>query len=414
MDSLDDEDVLGAQAELFPRRSFAQKKIEVGQLHLVPRQKSLEVGVEELQIQGIDVLEIVLALLVPGGVVPIDKVFVQRQGHGAESRELDLDPEPPGGGGFPRRRGPRHANQAHGLASDDVFGDEGETPGVECLGHHDDVHGFSFCHLFVEARHGAHAQDVEPFAVFPEDVHQPGSGLKIRQGKGGVEGGRAQHHARSVGNEVEEGHGSRGRRQGGVEKAEAIVAGIEFHGVLHGPLEQAGLVVVPLSGEDPPGFVQRDHGAADGNVLGYQFPHGVVDVGHLVGAGGAGGKFTVIGVADGVADGDLAPQGLAAGQHEEKAQGAAVDFHALEGGRVHQLHRGVLVDDPVQRAQITVHPPGHHFALVSDAQFPQDILPRQGDFGGNPSPRHHIHRKSHGLPRSFIPGTGVPGEVLGV
>jgi len=411
MNALDDEDVFGPQTELPPRGPFAQKKVEARKLDLVPRQKPLEMRVEELQVQGIDVFEVVPPLFVPGGALPVHEVFVQRKGHGVEPRKLQLHPKPSGGRGLSRRRGSRHTHQAHGLTPDDLLGDQGQTPGVKGLGNHDDIHGLILRHLLVEARHGAHVQDIEPFAVLPEDVHQPRSGLKIRQGKGRVDGGKAEHHARSIGDEVKKRHGPRGRGQGGIVKAKPPLAGIELHGVLHGPLKKPGLIVVSLGLEDPPGLVQRHHGSADGDVLIHQIPQGLADASHLVGAGGAAGKLTVVGITDGVPNGDLASQGLTAGQHQEKTQGTTIDLHTLEGGGVHQLHRRVLVDDPIQRPQVTVHPPGHHLAAPLDAQLSQHIGPRQRYFGGNAPPSHHIHVKTHGVPRSFIPALGPPLEV---
>ena len=86
-------------------------EIEGGALDLLAGEEGDELLVEEVDVQGLEALEVVLAVLVAGSAVAVYEVVVQGNGGRVEADDLELDRELLGGGGLARARGARYENR---------------------------------------------------------------------------------------------------------------------------------------------------------------------------------------------------------------------------------------------------------------------------------------------------------------
>jgi hypothetical protein len=95
--------------------------------------------VQERQVDGLDGLEVRLAVGVARGLLAVDVVVVQREGHRVHPVDAQLDREALGEGGLPRGRRAGDGDQLDALAGHDLVGDLGDALLVERLGHLDDL-----------------------------------------------------------------------------------------------------------------------------------------------------------------------------------------------------------------------------------------------------------------------------------
>ena len=92
MNSLDQDDLVGLNTQ-FLAAIFPATLLEVkgGQFHFFAIVQPREVFVEELQIDGFDVLEIGFAPFVQRRLLTVDEVVVHRDGHRSEAVDAQLD-----------------------------------------------------------------------------------------------------------------------------------------------------------------------------------------------------------------------------------------------------------------------------------------------------------------------------------
>ena len=127
VDALDDENVVGLHAQLLAAL-LAASRLEVifRQLYLLATEERVELVVDELEIEGIDALVVIFALVVLGRVLTVDKIVVERNLQRFDAVGQQVYAQTLAGGGLSggRRTGEEH--EFHVLAAGNLVGDLGE------------------------------------------------------------------------------------------------------------------------------------------------------------------------------------------------------------------------------------------------------------------------------------------------
>jgi len=107
VDTLHHEYSARSELESLPRAfSRAGLEIEGRALDLLAAEEGDELLVEELDVQCLEALEVIFAVLVAGGALALDEVIVQGEGGRLESDDLELDGQLLGRSRLARARGP--------------------------------------------------------------------------------------------------------------------------------------------------------------------------------------------------------------------------------------------------------------------------------------------------------------------
>ena len=185
VEALDDDDGLRGQthglAVPFP---LAGLEIEVGQLDLLAVQELCHVAGEEVGVQGVDVLQITLAIRAEGHLLPVNVVVI----HAHEDGLLAVDPEL--GGQTVGRSGLAGGTGAcqHdglGVALADHVGDPGEFLLVEGFVDPDQLPDAAGGRQIVQVSHRLALHQLAPALAFVEDIEEIGA-FQIGGGLAGV------------------------------------------------------------------------------------------------------------------------------------------------------------------------------------------------------------------------------------
>ena len=228
-------------------------------------EKALQVVVEESEVDGFERFVVVLAVGVARGLVSVDEIVVERDEHGIQPQDAQLDAQTLGRGGLAARRGAGdeyHARSLRAVGRGDRVGDARQPFLVEGFGDLDELRGVARQHLGVEPADGRYAHDVDPLLVLVEDVEQ----LVLRHERfervGVAASGQYDVETVVVGADVEQADvvGRRGERA--VEVALHVAQRVERAVKARSGVEQLGLVVESQPREFHCG-VDRPYAAAD-------------------------------------------------------------------------------------------------------------------------------------------------------
>ncbi len=133
---------------------------------LLPGGQAQELLVEELHVQGLQALEIGLAVRPPRGILAVEEIIVQGDGHRDHAQNCQLDGQLLGKSGLPRTGGPGHQDRLHPPAFVDAIGDLGDFLVVQSLGRLDE--GLDAPGLIdaVDGPHRGDPQGAAPALVF--------------------------------------------------------------------------------------------------------------------------------------------------------------------------------------------------------------------------------------------------------
>ena len=314
--------------------------------------------VEEVDVQGVEMLEVVVALAIPRVVLPIDEVVVQGEGHGPEAAGEKLDGEPLGEGGLARRRRTGDEDDAHVLLLlADLVGDLGDLLLVERLGHLDEVADPILANHRIEAPHVVHLEDLSPLlalVIGAEELLEP-RGFGVDLSVPAI--GKAEDEAVVVGLELELTGQAGGGSEGTVADVGEAPAGVEGELVPVAALEEMDLVEeasLPIEGDglllghDPPldGIVGVDDGLhAGADALEHALGHGDVRV-----------VVVVVARSQAVADDEAGVVAdLHDGPHEDHVDGGAIDLLPLPILVGHELDLAVEVEGVLEAMELVVH-----------------------------------------------------------
>ena len=243
-------------------------------------EQALQMVVEEFQIDGFERFVVVFAVCVQRGLVAVDEVVVERDEHGFQSQNAELNAQTLGRGGLAARRRARdehHARAARAIGLGDRVSDARKPFFMEGLGDLDQFRGVARKHLGVEPADGGHAHDVDPLLVLVEDVEE----LVLRHQRfervGMAAAGQHDVKAVVVGADVEQVDVGCRRGERTVEIALHVAHRVETAVKARTGVQQLGLVV-----ESQPRVlhrrVDRPYAAAgDRNRFVDEFLHAVAD-----------------------------------------------------------------------------------------------------------------------------------------
>ena len=169
MDSLNHQHIVRLHLQLLSTlHTLARREIIFRQLHLLATEESVKLLVQQIEIQGIDALKIIFAVVILRRPVSIHKVIVQR--NLLQSVHGKLDAQSLAGCGLARRRRTSQQHELHTLTVRNILGYLGYLLLLQCLTDVDDVSGMTRLYRLVEVAHGSDTQDVLPAMVLLEDV----------------------------------------------------------------------------------------------------------------------------------------------------------------------------------------------------------------------------------------------------
>ena len=171
MDTLDDEDVGGVEFQVLATL-FALPFLEIilGQFHLLSCEKRVELLIEQRDIEGIETLEVVVALSVSRGVVTVDEIVVERHHHRSAAVAHQLYGQSFAGGSLATRRRSGNQYDTHAVALCDILGNLSNLLLLQGLRDVDDSRRVTLRHRHVEVAHRTDAQDVLPLVMLLEDA----------------------------------------------------------------------------------------------------------------------------------------------------------------------------------------------------------------------------------------------------
>ena len=174
MDAFHHQDAVGAELDAFAVvEGVAFEEVESGYLHPFSIEHSLQVVVEQGDVEGVDGLEIVLAVGQFRGAVAADEVVVKRQLLHVEAQDGELYAEAAARGGLARRGGPSHKHHTHlaALAVNHV-GNLGVAFLMQGFGDVDELYLVVVADDAVEVSDGGDMQAVDPQVVQLEDIEE--------------------------------------------------------------------------------------------------------------------------------------------------------------------------------------------------------------------------------------------------
>ena len=355
VDAFQDEDGVVVDAQLVAFEFlFAGVEVEARQFHFLAPQEGLQLGVEQLEVEGVERFVVVVALLVAGCVFAVHKVVVQRDGVGAQPVGHQLHAEALAEGGLSGGGGSGDEHELHAAAVlaplVDVVGYLGYLLLLQGFRHVDEVGGMSFLASQVEVAGVAQPHDVVPAQVFLEDVEHLLLLHHLFQRVGVLLAGDAQQQPVVVFHEVEQPDEAGAGQQVAVVivhgVAQRIIIGVERAG----GFQQPHLVVHAALAEDAHGFGGVALRAVKGDVLGDDFLHPLLDGGDVFQRDGpAEAQVAEVALRYGMFHVQLScRKQLADSLVEDETERADVGAHARGVAYVEKLHVLVVVDAEVQ------------------------------------------------------------------
>ncbi len=278
MDAFNDERLVGFELYL-AAAVLAHSGYEVvgGDFDAFAFQHSHQVFVEEFEVDGLNGLEVVIALFVSRDMFAIDEVVVEGYGHGPDAVDPQLDVEPLGESGLAGRGRSGDEDDPYLVgALADVVGDLGELFLVKGFGDADDLGGLPPGDEFVEVGDVWAAEDFPPLFGLLEDLEEFGLFGIRRQNVRVVLFREAKDEAGRVEFEFEYLEVPGARRHRAVEIAEGVAAVVDADGVALQLAEQLDLRVLTGGFGQGDGFGARHYAADERPVGGDYLPHALL------------------------------------------------------------------------------------------------------------------------------------------
>ena len=402
VDAFQHDDLVRMEPHRLARLALARQEIIVRELHFLPGDQPAQVLRETPAVQGVHRLEIGVALLVQGRLVPVDEVIVHLQRERGEPARQELDRQALREGGLAGGRRP--GDQDHPrlvLLVGDLGRDGGDLPLVQRFRNQDHLAHAVVLDGLVQRPHAGDVQPGEPVAVLPESDQQLGV-IRHRQELGGrVAAREAQGEALPGERQGEPAQVARG---GG--HIAVVVVGVPLHPVdgqvvFAAVSQQARLVLQPLFFKQPDRLLQRDLLAPEGQVGLHQLPHFLLQPLQLL-------------LREWLASGylaEIAPRShrvvhsqgrarveLLESHLQQEGERAPVDAHPVRGAHGKRGDPGVELDAVAQLAQLPVHDRAHDGRRAAVFQGLQEISHRLAARSAEHPPvgQVHLHRRAGG------------------
>ena len=235
--AFEDEDGVVLQAqERAALLALAGEEIVAGQFYLLALNQGIHLRVEQRDVHGLDVFEVVLAAFVNRCFLAVHEVVVQRYGHGAFARCHELHRQALGEGCLAARRWSGDEDDLDFGPCGNLVGQTGEALLLQRLGDVDQFVSVSLSAGFVKLSDGRYPQDVLPAVLLAEDVEHFRLVRQGLQAVGLLRVGQPQEQAVLVGQQVEVEYLSGIRQQRAVEVVgcivQRVVGGVEGATVL--------------------------------------------------------------------------------------------------------------------------------------------------------------------------------------
>ena len=168
MDAFHDEDIFLVQFhEIAVEITFAFLEIETWDFHFLAVQQIIQLPVEEVQVHGMQGLEVVVAFLVFRCMFAVDEVIVQFDDLRHEAEDADLVRKAFGRRGLSAGGRAGDENDLHTAAAFvDAVGDLCILAFVQGFRHVDQLHDLVVQHDLVQGADAFHAHDVAPVGIF--------------------------------------------------------------------------------------------------------------------------------------------------------------------------------------------------------------------------------------------------------
>ena len=321
-----------------------------------------QVIVQQLDVDGLQTLEVVAAVGVQGGQLPGDKVVVQCDRDGVPAQDLQLNRQLLGEGRFSRGRRTGDQHQPDLVAPVvQTVGDLGDLLVVQGLDHLNEAPDVSPGDQVVHVPDTGYIQDLAPVLVFPIDGEQNRVLLEIAQALGTVPWRIAKDESGGMVLDVEDPEHRAPGHKGGMGQVHELPA--REHGDLHvvAVLQEQHRIGVVVVFEVAHRFAVRDRAAANRQIRDDELPHaGRQSLEVRRGDFPEAIEVVEVRPAQGMAD-DQATLGkqLPGGDREQEAQGAPIDRSPFPRGQQHGLHRAVDLDPVGKAREGLVHPGAH-------------------------------------------------------
>ena len=176
VDAFHHKDAVGTELDAFAVvEGVTFEEIEGGNLDPLAVEHALQVVVEQGDVEGVDGLEVVVAVGQSGCAGTADEVVVERQLFDIKSHDGELHAESAARGGLARRGRPCHQYHAHLVAfAINHVGNLGVAFLMQCFGNVDELHLVIVANNAVEVGDGGEVQTIHPEVVELEDVEELG------------------------------------------------------------------------------------------------------------------------------------------------------------------------------------------------------------------------------------------------
>ena len=421
VDALDDQDVLGAQGEqiavVLPGALF---EVEVGELHRLAVQEPHHVPVELLHIHGPQPLEVVLAVFVPGGVLPVFEVVVGGDGVGAHPPGQQLGRQAVGEGGLSRGGGTGDHHKAHIPPFGDLLGNVADLLLHQGLLGEDHLGGVPLGDALVHLRHIGDVERLRTEGGVVEGLEDLDGGRERPEAAGVPQVGQPQDEAVLEDLEGEPLQIAGVRDHVPVKIVGKILQGVDVDPGTDPKAEQLRLVQHPAAAEELHRVLGAEGAFPNGDRLADQLAHPLL---HPVQQGLIQNEISLGSDEQGAADGILHRDALDAlrphrviksGEHQK-------DYAALIGLASRPVHRGdhaqgaVPVQGLVQLTQLSIPVHQEDVAGIAVLRISGDGLigGAQGVVPGLPVYDHspcacHFHE----ITSSALRSVPVPAVVL--
>ena len=326
------------------------------QLHLAPGEQIDELLVEQRHVDGLQALEVGLAVLSQRHAAAVDVIVVQRDGQRPLAAHAQLDAQPVG-----ERRlaaGGRTGHEHHARAmGDDALGDLRDGAVLQRLIDADERARLPAGDDVVEVGGRLALQDARALRSLGIGAHELRA-LHERRGRTGeVVIRQHQHHARVVKAQREAGDFAGGFRHVAVEVFAEAVAGVDVEVVKRPVAQQADGVLLSLLGKVALCLLARPARPGDRQVLLRNLVHALLDGAHP----GGGEACPLHRHVDAPADAVLkahggARQHIAQGQQQNQPSAALIDSAVLF---ISAVHNGLL--SPKMGESHRMHRSGREF-----------------------------------------------------
>ena len=305
VDALDHQHVPGAQGQLVAIvLPDALLEVVGGHIHRFALQQAAHVAVELLHVHGPQALEIVLAVGILGGVLPVAEVVVRGDGVGPQAAGDELGGQAVGEGGLAGGRGPGDHYKADVLPAGDLLGNVADPLFHQGLVGQDHLGGlaagYDVVHLgYVGDVHGGGA--VLGVVHGPEDLHGWSEGSHLLRV---FQGGQAENEAVLKGLQGEPAEVAGVRHHVAIEIVGEAVQSVEVHPGADAVVQEPGLVLHAVGLQESHGLLNVHGPLFDGQGLVHKSTHPLLYLGQQVSVQGK----AAVGLAEqGVAEGELHP-----------------------------------------------------------------------------------------------------------